>query len=124
MEISIKRSPQHWCPSEGSKSELFAHENDALTALPQLQGFLCVLQSLHHLHTAIPYSAFKVLVFDVESPQIEYFNWRNFRERNFRESKNSQFFLDKLSRFDKWKKFRELNYREWRNWKDFANRGI
>ena len=32
MEISIKRSPQHWCSSEGSNSELFAHENDALTA--------------------------------------------------------------------------------------------
>ena len=29
MEISIKRSPQHRCPSEGSNSELFSHENDA-----------------------------------------------------------------------------------------------
>ena len=34
MEINIERSPQHWCPSEGSNSELFAHENDALTARP------------------------------------------------------------------------------------------
>ena len=24
MEINIERSPQHWCPSEGSNSELFA----------------------------------------------------------------------------------------------------
>ena len=32
MEISIKRSPQHWCLSEGSNSELFAHKSDALTA--------------------------------------------------------------------------------------------
>ena len=32
----VKRLPQHWCPSEGSKSELFAHENDNLTARPQL----------------------------------------------------------------------------------------
>ena len=31
-----KRSPQHWCPSERSNSELFSHENDALTALSQL----------------------------------------------------------------------------------------
>ena len=31
MEINIERSPQHWCPSEGSNSELFAHENDTLT---------------------------------------------------------------------------------------------
>ena len=31
MEINIERSPQHWCPSEGSNSERFAHENDALT---------------------------------------------------------------------------------------------
>ena len=29
MEINIERSPQHWCPSEGLNSELFAHENDA-----------------------------------------------------------------------------------------------
>ena len=29
MEISIEWSPQHWFPSEGSNSELFAHENDA-----------------------------------------------------------------------------------------------
>ena len=35
MEISINRSPQHGCPSEGSNSELFAHENDALTTRPQ-----------------------------------------------------------------------------------------
>ena len=44
MEINIERSPQHWCPSEGSNSELFAHENDALTARPQLQitfFFIC-----------------------------------------------------------------------------------
>ena len=27
MESSIERSPQHWRPSEGSNSELFAHEN-------------------------------------------------------------------------------------------------
>ena len=38
MEIKIERSPQHWCPSEGSNSELFAHENDALTARPQLRN--------------------------------------------------------------------------------------
>ena len=43
-----------------------------------------------------------------------------FIRRNFRESKNSRIFLDKLSRFDKSKKFREINFREWRNWKDFA----
>ena len=36
MEINIKRSPEHWCLSEGSNSELFAHENDTLTARPQL----------------------------------------------------------------------------------------
>ena len=36
MEINIEKSPQHWCPSEGSNSELFAHENDTLTARPQL----------------------------------------------------------------------------------------
>ena len=35
IEINIERSPQDWCPSEGSNSELFAHENDALTARPQ-----------------------------------------------------------------------------------------
>ena len=29
MEFTIKRSPQHRCPSMGSNSELFAHENDA-----------------------------------------------------------------------------------------------
>ena len=38
MEINIERSPQHWCPSEGSNSELFAHENDTLTARPQLHN--------------------------------------------------------------------------------------
>ena len=43
-----------------------------------------------------------------------------FNRRNFRESKNSRIFLDKLSRFYKSKKFREINFREWRNWKDFA----
>ena len=37
MEINIERSPQHWCPREGSNSELFAHENDTLTTRPQLQ---------------------------------------------------------------------------------------
>ena len=37
MEINIERSPQHWCPSQGSNSELFAHENDALTARPLLE---------------------------------------------------------------------------------------
>ena len=36
MEINIERSPQHWCLSEASNSELFAHENDALTARPKL----------------------------------------------------------------------------------------
>ena len=36
MEINIERSPQHWCPREGSNSELFAHENDTLTARPLL----------------------------------------------------------------------------------------
>ena len=36
MEISIKKSPQHWCPNEGSNSEHFARDNDALTARPQL----------------------------------------------------------------------------------------
>ena len=36
MEINIERSPQR-CPSEGSSSKLFAHENDTLTARPQLQ---------------------------------------------------------------------------------------
>ena len=36
MEINIERSPQHWFPSEGSNSELFAHENDSLTARPQV----------------------------------------------------------------------------------------
>ena len=30
MEINIERSPQHWCPSEDSNSELFAHENDTI----------------------------------------------------------------------------------------------
>ena len=40
MEINIERSPQHCCPSEGSNSELFAHENDALTARPQLHKVL------------------------------------------------------------------------------------
>ena len=35
MEINIERSPQHRCPSEGSNSELFAHENNTLTARPQ-----------------------------------------------------------------------------------------
>ena len=32
MGINIERSPKHWCPSQGSNSELFAHENDTLTA--------------------------------------------------------------------------------------------
>ena len=36
MEINIERSPQHWCPSEGSNSERFAHENDTLTTRPHL----------------------------------------------------------------------------------------
>ena len=36
MKISLRRSPQHWCPREESKSELFAHDNDALTARQQL----------------------------------------------------------------------------------------
>ena len=40
MEINIERSPQHWCPSEGSNSELFAHENDTLTARPEI---ICIL---------------------------------------------------------------------------------
>ena len=40
MEINIERSPQHWCPSKGSNSELFAHENDTLTARPQLQLYM------------------------------------------------------------------------------------
>ena len=35
MESSIDRSPEHWCTNERSNSELFAHENDALTARPQ-----------------------------------------------------------------------------------------
>ena len=39
MEINIERSPQHWCPSDGSNSELFAHENDTLTARPQLHKY-------------------------------------------------------------------------------------
>ena len=34
MEISIKRSPQHLCASEGSNSELCAHDNEAVTARP------------------------------------------------------------------------------------------
>ena len=45
MEINIERSPQHWWPSEGSNLELFAHENDILTARPQL----------HHLNTGAEY---------------------------------------------------------------------
>ena len=44
MEINIERSPQHWCPSEGSNSELFAHENDTLTARPQLHNMLIRLR--------------------------------------------------------------------------------
>ena len=40
MEINIERSPQHWSPSEGSNSELFAHENGTLTARPQLHLIL------------------------------------------------------------------------------------
>ena len=36
MEISIERSPQHWCPNEGSNSELFDHKNDTVIARPQL----------------------------------------------------------------------------------------
>ena len=43
MEISIERSPQHECPSEGSNSELFVHENDALTARPQLHKFVSIV---------------------------------------------------------------------------------
>ena len=35
-EISIKGSPQHCCPSEGSNSALYARENDAFTARLQL----------------------------------------------------------------------------------------
>ena len=35
MEISIEMSPQHWCPNEGSNSELFDHENDALPLGPR-----------------------------------------------------------------------------------------
>ena len=35
-EISIERSPQQWYPREGSTSEVFRHENDALTARPHL----------------------------------------------------------------------------------------
>ena len=50
----------------------------------------------------------------------EFMLLKYFIRRNFRESKNSRIFLDKLSRFDKSKKFREINFREWRNWKDFA----
>ena len=46
---------------------------------------------------------------------ITYFNRRNFRERNFREVKNSRNFLDKLSRIEGFKYFREINFREWRN---------
>ena len=44
-----------------------------------------------------------------------YFIRRNFRERNFREVKNSRIFLDKLSRMKKLINFREINFREWRN---------
>ena len=36
MEISIERSHQHWCPNEGSNSELFDHKNDAVTARPHI----------------------------------------------------------------------------------------
>ena len=36
MEISIERSPQHWCPNEGSNLKHFAHKNYAVTARPQL----------------------------------------------------------------------------------------
>ena len=51
MEINIERSPQHWCPSEGLNSELFAHENDTLTARPQdgfppqITVYICVRDS-------------------------------------------------------------------------------
>ena len=54
--------------------------------------------------------------FPMEDSKWEYY----FNRRNFRESKNSRIFLDKLSQVDKSKKFREINFREWRNWKDFA----
>ena len=39
MKINIERSPQHWCPSEGSNSQLFAQENDTLTARPGCNGY-------------------------------------------------------------------------------------
>ena len=40
MKISIERSPQHWCPNEGSNSELFGHSNDTVAARPQLHNFI------------------------------------------------------------------------------------
>ena len=42
MEISIKRSPQHWCPSEGLNSEIFAHKNDAFK-VDKISTILCRL---------------------------------------------------------------------------------
>ena len=35
----------------GSNSELFVHENDALTARPQLHHFVIVIYDLNFLHT-------------------------------------------------------------------------
>ena len=45
MEISIERSPPHWCPNEGSNSELFDHKNDTLTARPQKKFDKVISQS-------------------------------------------------------------------------------
>ena len=47
MEINIKRSPDHWWPSEGSNSELFAHENDALTAAFEMLAIIFLLVTLN-----------------------------------------------------------------------------
>ena len=48
-EISIERSPLHWGSSEGSNSESFAQENNALTARPHV--FLSLSKSKAHGYT-------------------------------------------------------------------------
>ena len=61
VEIRIKRSPRHWFPSEGLNSELFAHENDALTARPVATRSILVSSSHNKVHYLFCHQVLRML---------------------------------------------------------------
>ena len=69
MEIRIKRSPQHWCPSEGSNSEHFAHENDALIVRPQFTSSLHIVFFSFELSLQLK----KTIQFGLTTPPPEFY---------------------------------------------------